>query len=104
MRRPWIALPDIRLDDGEGRFQQVAARGRSRKLEPSGIAVAHPRDIESLAGAIEAGRKSVIVPVLVGPEEKLRETVRPAELDLAGITIAPVVHSHEAATVVVRLA
>jgi phosphate acetyltransferase len=67
-------------------------------------AVAHPCDIESLAGAIEAGRKGVIVPVLVGPEETLRETARSGELDLAGITIIPVAHSHEAATVAVRLA
>jgi phosphate acetyltransferase len=104
VRRPRIDLPDVRLDDREARFQQIAARVKSRKLEPVRTAVAHPCDIESLAGAIEAGRKGVIVPVLVGPEEKLRETARSAELDLAGITIVPVVHSHEAATVAVRLA
>jgi phosphate acetyltransferase len=104
VRRPRIDLPDVRLDDREARFQQIAARVKSRKLEPVRTAVAHPCDIESLAGAIEAGRKGVIVPVLVGPEETLRETARSGEFDLAGITIIPVAHSHEAATVAVRLA
>jgi acyl dehydratase len=104
VRRARIDLPDVRLDDREARFQQIAARVKSRKLEPVRTAVAHPCDIESLAGAIEAGRKGVIVPVLVGPEETLRETARSGEFDLAGITIIPVAHSHEAATVAVRLA
>ena len=104
VRRPRIDLPDVRIDDRERRFRTIAARVRSRKLEPVRTAVAHPCDIASLAGALEAGRAGVIIPVLVGPEGKLRETARRAELDLAGITIIPVAHSHEAAAVAVRLA
>ena len=104
VRRPRIDLPDVRLDDRDTRFRHIAARVESRKLEPVRTAVAHPCDTESLAGAIEAGRRGIIVPVLVGPEGKLRETARLAELDLAGITIVPVAHSHEAAVVAVRLA
>ena len=104
MRRPRIDLPDVRIDDRETRFRQIAARVKGRKLEPVRTAVAHPCDIESLAGALEAGREGVIIPVLVGPEDRLRETARLAELDLAGVTIVPVAHSHEAAAVAVRLA
>jgi phosphate acetyltransferase len=104
VRRPRINLPDVRIDDRETRFRQIAARVKGRKLDPVRTAVAHPCDIESLAGALQAGREGVIIPVLVGPEGKLRETARLAELDLAGILIIPVAHSHEAAAVAVRLA
>ena len=104
VRRPRIDLPDVRIDDRETRFRQIAARVKGRKLEPVPTAVAHPCDTESLAGALQAGREGVIVPVLVGPEGKLRETARVAELDLTGVTIVPVAHSHEAAAVAVRLA
>ncbi|MCU0973534.1 MAG: bifunctional enoyl-CoA hydratase/phosphate acetyltransferase [Burkholderiales bacterium] len=104
VRRPRIDLPDVRIDDRETRFRQIAARVKGRKLDPVCTAVAHPCDIESLAGALEAGREGVIIPVLVGPEDRLRETARLAELDLAGVTIVPVAHSHEAAAVAVQLA
>lgn len=104
VRRPRIDLPDVRIDDRETRFRHLAARVKSRRLEPVRTAVAHPCDVESLAGAIEAARAGVIVPVLVGPEAKLRNTAHAGELDLSGITIVPVAHSHEAARVSVRLA
>jgi phosphotransacetylase/acyl dehydratase len=104
VRRPRIDLPDVRIDDRETRFRQIAARVKGRKLDPVCTAVAHPCDLESLAGALEAGREGVIIPVLVGPEDRLRETARLAELDLAGVTIVPVAHSHEAAAVAVQLA
>jgi phosphate acetyltransferase len=104
VRRPRIRLPDVRIDDREARFKQIAARVKSRKLEPVRTAVAHPCDVEALAAALQAGREGIIVPVLVAPEGKLRDTARSAELDLGGIEIVPVAHSHEAATVAVRLA
>jgi phosphotransacetylase/acyl dehydratase len=104
MRRPRINLPDVRIDDREARFKQIAARVKSRKLEPVRTAVAHPCDVEALAAALQAGREGIIVPVLVAPEGKLRDTARSAGLDLAGSTIIPVAHSHEAAAVAVRLA
>lgn len=104
VRRPKIDLPDVRLNDRETRFKHIAARVKSRKLEPVRTAVVHPCDSESLAGALEAGREGIIVPVLVGPEGKMREAARSADLDLTGIAIVPVAHSHEAAAVAVRLA
>lgn len=104
LRRPRIDLPDVRIDDRATRFRHVAARVKSRKLEPVRTAVVHPCDTESLVGAISAGREGIIVPVLVGPEAKLRNVARSAELDLAGVTLIPAAHSHEAAAAAVRLA
>jgi hypothetical protein len=35
-------------------------------------AVAHPCEESALAGAIEAGEKGLIIPILVGPEAKMQ--------------------------------
>ena len=45
---------------------------QSRGLAPIRTAVVHPVDTVSLLGAIEAAKEKLIVPVLVGPEAKIR--------------------------------
>jgi phosphate acetyltransferase len=67
-------------------------------------AVVHPCDRDSLLGALEAARRGLIVPVLVGPEQKIRATAAAHGADLAGIALVPTEHSHEAASRAVQLA
>jgi phosphate acetyltransferase len=66
-------------------------------------AVAHPCDPTSLAGALEAAGRGVIVPVLVGPERKVRAAAEAGGLDLAGLELVDVPHSHAAAARAVEL-
>jgi phosphate acetyltransferase/phosphate butyryltransferase len=66
--------------------------------------VVHPIDQLSLAGAIEAARQKLIVPVLVGPERKIRAAAAEAGIDLAGIECVWTEHSHAAAAQAVELA
>ena len=56
---------------GTGKYEQLLERCRS--LEPVPTAVAHPCEETALAGAIEAGAKGLIAPILVGPAAKIRE-------------------------------
>jgi phosphate acetyltransferase len=67
-------------------------------------AVAHPCDRDSLLGPIEAARRGLILPVLVGPEEKIRAVARAEGIDLGSCRIVPVPHSHAAAEKAVELA
>jgi len=67
-------------------------------------AVVHPCDRDSLLGALEAARRGLIVPVLVGPEAKIRSVAEAHGADLTGITIIGTEHSHEAAARAVQLA
>jgi phosphotransacetylase len=71
----------------------TAARG----FEPLVTAVVHPCDEPSLAAALAARERGLIAPILVGPEERIRQVAGQAGLDLAGVTIDPVPHSHAAA-------
>ncbi len=90
------------------------AAGRRRQLErlldlaaglqPAPTAVVHPVDHVSLLGAVEAAEKNLIVPVLIGPEEKIRAAAEAAEIDLTPFRIVPVEHSHAAAELGVQMA
>ena len=64
---------------------------------PAPTAVVHPCDAGSLAGAMAARDAGLIVPVLVGPAGKIIATAAGAGIDLAGVEIVDVPHSHAAA-------
>ncbi|MDD2877581.1 MAG: bifunctional enoyl-CoA hydratase/phosphate acetyltransferase [Acidiphilium sp.] len=98
--RPAMSLPDVRLTRHE-RFNALLAEAKSRG--PYTTAVAHPCDELSLRGAFDAAAAGLIVPILVGPEAKIRAAAAAAGLDLAGIRIEPAPHSHAAAARAVQL-
>jgi len=76
----------------------------ARSLPPLRTAVVHPCDPVSLAGALEACRVQLIVPVLVGPAARIAAAAVEAGEDLDGIEIVAVEHSHAAAETACRLA
>jgi phosphate acetyltransferase len=67
------------------------------------VAVAHPCDDVSLQGSIEAARLRLIVPILVGPEERIRRIAQSAGLDIGGMEIVNAEHSHASAAKAVEL-
>jgi phosphotransacetylase/acyl dehydratase len=76
----------------------------TRKLAPIRTAVVHPVDAPSLLGAVEAARAKLIVPVLVGPEHKIRAAAAQAQLDLGAYEIVATEHSDAAAAEAVAMA
>jgi phosphate acetyltransferase len=67
-------------------------------------AVCHPCDQLSLAAAVAAHQAGLIEPLLVGPERKIRQVAAAGEIDLAGLVLIDVPHSHAAAEQAVSLA
>ncbi|WP_341486770.1 phosphate acetyltransferase [Pararhizobium sp. A13] len=65
--------------------------------------VAHPCDETSLRGVLEAAENGLIVPVLVGPEAKIRNVAAENSLDLKAHEIVDAPHSHAAAAKAVAL-
>ena len=92
---PRVAGPQIQLFDPQARFNELLARGAG--LEAVRCAVVHPCDAGSLSGAIDAARYGLIIPVLIGPEKRIRQVAEQADIDLQGIQIISVEHSHAAA-------
>jgi phosphotransacetylase/acyl dehydratase len=73
-------------------------------LPPVITAVVHPCDRDSLLGPIEAAKRGLIKPVLVGPEAKIRAVAQAEGIDLTSYTIVPTEHSHAAAAQAVAMA
>jgi phosphotransacetylase len=86
---------------GTGKYEQLLERCKG--LEPVPTAVAHPCEETALTGALEAAEKGLILPILVGPEARIREIAAAVEKDLGDITIVDVPHSHAAAERAVEL-
>lgn len=100
--RPRVVLPEVELRE-RGRGYRLLIE-QTRGLQPIRTAVVHPVDSVSLIGAIEAAREDLIVPVLVGPEHKIRAAAEMARLDLASYEVVPTEHSAAAANRAVALA
>lgn len=92
---PRIAAPSIHLFDPEARFKALLAQGQG--LEPVRCAVVHPCDVASLRGALDAAHYGLIEPVLIGPELRIRHVAHEGALNLEGVEIISVAHSHAAA-------
>ena len=77
----------------------AAARG----IPAISTAVAHPCDETSLKGALDAAAAGMIVPVLVGPERKIRDVAETLGVDISSHEVVDVPHSHAAAAKAVEL-
>ena len=91
----------MRRTPGTGKYEQLLARCRG--LDPVPTAVVHPCEETALAGAIEAGDKGLIVPILVGPANKIHELAAAKGIYLGQARIVDVPHSHAAAARAVEL-
>jgi phosphate acetyltransferase len=86
---------------GTGKYELLLERCRSLEAVPT--AVAHPCEETALAGAIEAGEKGLIAPILVGPAAKIQEIAKQHSIQLGKTRIVDASHSHAAAAKAVEL-
>jgi len=100
--RPRVTAPKIQLFDPDARFKDLMALGNG--LQAVRCAVVHPCDAESLQGAMDAARFGLIIPVLIGPESRMRHIAERAGIDLTGAEIIAVPHSHAAAELAADMA
>jgi phosphate acetyltransferase len=86
---------------GTGKYERLLARCES--LAPVPTAVAHPCEATALAGAVEAAKLGLIVPLLVGPAARIAETAASAGIELDDLEVIDVPHSTAAAAKAVAL-
>src|SRR6266542_2168151 len=96
-----VATPELILRRNDA-FARLLKRCES--LPPVTCAVIHPCDRDSLGGPIEAAKRGLIAPVLVGPEAKIRAVASAEGIDISPYRIVAVEHSHAAAEKGVELA
>ncbi|HVB49902.1 MAG TPA: bifunctional enoyl-CoA hydratase/phosphate acetyltransferase, partial [Burkholderiales bacterium] len=101
IKRPRIELPGVTIVDRAGRYRNLLERAKGMASIP--MAVVHPCNAESLGGALAALQAELIIPILVGPEKKIRALAAEHELDLGSMQIVDAPHSHAAAAQAVAL-
>jgi phosphate acetyltransferase len=74
-----------------------------RDFEPITVAVSHPCSGTALEGAVEAAESQLIVPVLVGPKERIQKVADENQIDIRPYEIVDTPHSHESAAKAVEL-
>ena len=101
VRRPRALLPEVHLHECGACCRQLIEA--AQKYPPIRTAVVHPCDDVSLAGALDAAGMGLIVPILVGPESKIRKAAKSAKRDLQNIEIIDTPYSVAAAVRAVAL-
>ena len=101
IERARTTLPEVRMTVGSDGLQRLL--DHVRPLGALRVAVVHPCDALSLSGALDARAAGLIDPVLVAPRARLLAVAQDNQLDISGLTIEDVPHSHAAAARAVEL-
>jgi len=67
-------------------------------------AVVHPAGASALQGAIEAAEEGLIIPILIGPQNRIESAAKDAGLDISQYELLPTEHSHASAKLAVEMA
>ena len=86
---------------GTGKYEQMLETCKNMKPIPT--AVVHPCEESALAGAIEAANLGIIVPILVGPHDKIEAIAIAAGIDISRFQIVDAPHSNASAVKAVEL-
>ncbi|AZN37642.1 bifunctional enoyl-CoA hydratase/phosphate acetyltransferase [Iodobacter ciconiae] len=98
-----LARPDAGLVSVQTHNAFELLLERCNKLPPFSAAIAHPCDESSLKVAIAAKAQGMMQPILVGPRNKIITIAEQYNLDITGLRIEDVPHSHAAANRAVEL-
>jgi phosphate acetyltransferase/phosphate butyryltransferase len=102
IKRPRVVLPEVYMVEPDEQYKQLISLADG--LEPVRTAVVHPVGRYALIAALDAARSNLIIPLLVGPEDKIRAIAEAEAIDLSPYTIISTEHSHAAAAEAVALA
>jgi phosphotransacetylase len=83
------------MNPGTGKYERLLER--CAKLDPVPTAVVHPCEKTALEGALEAGQKRLITPILVGPSAKIEAIAKSSGIDLHEVQIVDTPHSQASA-------
>lgn len=92
---------ELRTFNKKVRFQKMMDLAKGLPAIPT--AVAYPCDKESLGGALGAGKAGFMQPILVGPEQVIRDVASQNQFDLSGIEIVDTPNPVAAAAKAVEL-
>lgn len=96
-------LEDAIRVDGHDHVKYRRLVEGAQKLPTITTAVAHPCNDVAVECAVEAAKLRLITPILVGPEQRIREAAAKAGVDIGAYEIVDAAHSHDSAEKAVAL-
>lgn len=102
VKRPRASLPEMHLHEHGLLYLPLIELAKG--LTPIRTAVVHPVDSNALLGAIEAAQANLIVPILIGPANRIRAAAAEQGVDLSPYTLVSTEHSQAAAMKAVAMA
>ena len=102
VKRERIELPKAILKETKGEWYKNLIKLK-KDFAPLKTAIVHPVDQLALEGAIDSTKENIIIPVLVGPKDKIVAAAKEANLDISAYEIITTRHSNESAEVAVKL-
>jgi phosphotransacetylase/acyl dehydratase len=96
-----VALPEVRVERHD-RTRAMIARAAGGIALPT--AVVFPVDRISLLAAVDAAQAGLIVPVLIGPADRIRQAAKDADADISHYRLIDVADAVDAASRAVALA
>ncbi|MEN9849532.1 MAG: hypothetical protein RL368_2272 [Pseudomonadota bacterium] len=100
--RPKVALPNVHMNIPGSQLRRLIEM--TKAFAPIRMAVVHPVDQNSILGAVEAAKANLIIPVLIGPKDKILAAAQKENVDISGYELINTEHSHEAARISVAMA
>ncbi len=97
-------MTDSRIPEGpraHAKYERLISF--AKQVKPARTVVVHPCDETSLLGATEAAEAGIIVPILVGPPDKIAGAAKKHGIDIAPFQIVEAPHSDAAAAKGVEL-
>jgi phosphate acetyltransferase len=96
-------MPDTgaRSDRQHEKYERLVQA--AQRLSPVTTVIAHPCDDVSLESAAGAARLGLIVPILVGPADRIRSVAARASVDISALEIVDAAYSHASAAKAVEL-
>ncbi|MER2520187.1 MAG: bifunctional enoyl-CoA hydratase/phosphate acetyltransferase [Bdellovibrionales bacterium] len=101
VKRPPVEMAEVELLH-HNRLRQLIQQ--AKQYPPLSTAIVHPCDAVSLEGMDQAAREGLIKPILIGPEDKIREAAQKAGVKISDYELIDVPHSVAAAQKSVELA
>ncbi len=101
VNRKKMTMPEVTLREN-GRFEQMIKD--TEHLAPVRTAVVWAMDDVSLSGAVEAAKRTLITPVLVGSESEIRRVAKECDIDISSCEIVDAADEHKAVAVAVAMA
>jgi len=102
VRRPRASLPEIHVHEHGVWYRHLL--DQTSGVAPIRMGVVHPVDSNALLGAIEAAQADLIIPVLIGPADRIQAVALAQDVDISAYRLVPTEHSHAAAEQAVVMA